>query len=89
MLISQHNIIIDTKHMHGCFSYTINKLFRTELGWLYFFCRHKKSLGLYGRKRALCLGLVLASLFCILVSAIPQSENAGKRHFVMCPGTYV
>lgn len=38
-----------------------------------------KMFGLFGRKRALVLGLVLASLSCIIVSAVPHIQgNIGK-----------
>ncbi|KXJ27984.1 solute carrier family 22 member 15 [Exaiptasia diaphana] len=34
-----------------------------------------KLFGLFGRKRALVLGLVLASIFCVVVSVVPQTEG--------------
>ena len=47
----------------------------------FFCCRERKILcnSLYGRKRALVLCMVLASLFCVIVSVIPPSEDKGKE----------
>lgn len=71
-----------------CLSLTILcRFFVTfNISFFFYFRYRCKLFGLCGRKRALVLGLVSASIFCVVVSVIPQTEgNMGRnyRYFII------